>query len=89
MPQGEFIKQVYAVNGTPTDCVHLAVTLRHAQPGVAERFAEDLKASVAQVAESPKEKGGMAPVYGLANTIPVRGAVDDMLTQYMDLLYKV
>ena len=30
-----------------------------------------------------------APVYGLAATILVRGAIDDMLTQYMDLLYRV
>jgi glutamate/tyrosine decarboxylase-like PLP-dependent enzyme len=70
-------------------CVHIALTLRHAQPGVAERFVEDLRAAVDHVKQHPEEKGGMAPIYGLAATIPVRGAIDDMLTAFMDLLYKV
>ena len=37
----------------------------------------------------PVEKGGLAPVYGLAATIPLRGGVGDLLKRYMDLLYKV
>jgi hypothetical protein len=32
--------------------VHLCVTLRHTQPGVAERFLADLRASVADVKEN-------------------------------------
>jgi hypothetical protein len=31
----------------------------------------------------------MAPVYGMAATMPVRSLVGDMLERYMDLLYKV
>ena len=31
----------------------------------------------------------MAPVYGMAGTLPFRGVVADMLRRYMDLLYKV
>ena len=31
----------------------------------------------------------MAPVYGMAATLPLRGVVDDMLKKYIDLLYKV
>lgn len=34
-------------------------------------------------------KGGMAPVYGMAPTIPFRGLVDDMLERYIDMLYSV
>ncbi len=41
------------------------------------------------VAASPSEGGSIAPVYGLAGTIPVRGVVSDVLERYMDLLYKV
>lgn len=83
-------KRGWNLNGLhKPSCVHIAVTLRHTQPGVAERFVEDLRAAVDHVKANPSEKGGMAPVYGLAATIPVRGAIDDMLTQYMDLLYKV
>ena len=37
----------------------------------------------------PEGKGGMAPVYGMAGTLPFRGMVGDILKRYMDLLYKV
>ncbi len=70
-------------------CVHICVTLRHTRNGVADRFIEDLKASVAFVKAHPDEKGEMAPVYGMAATIPFRGLVEDMMEKYIDLLYKV
>jgi glutamate/tyrosine decarboxylase-like PLP-dependent enzyme len=69
--------------------VHLCVTLRHTQPGVAERFLADLGNAVEHVKAHPGEKGGMAPVYGMAATLPFRGMVGDMMKRYMDLLYKV
>ncbi len=70
-------------------CVHIAVTLRHTQQGVAERFLTDLNESVAYVKAHPGEKGGMAPVYGMAATLPVRSIVGDVLERYMDRLYEV
>lgn len=69
--------------------VHLCVTLRHAQPGVAEQFLEHLRDAVEHVKANPGEKGTMAPVYGMAASVPFRGLVSDMLKKYMDLLYKV
>ena len=69
-------------------CVHLCVTLRHTQPGVKERFVEDLKAAVAEVKSAPEADGGMAPVYGMAATLPLRGVVSNILKAYMDVLYK-
>lgn len=69
--------------------LHLCVTLRHTQPGVAGRFIADLQAAVEYVRLNPDVKGGMAPVYGMAATLPLRGVVSDMLKRYMDLLYKV
>jgi glutamate/tyrosine decarboxylase-like PLP-dependent enzyme len=69
-------------------CVHLCVTLRHTQPGVKERFAEDLQAAVADVKNAPEAEGGMAPVYGMAATLPLRGVVSNILKAYMDVLYK-
>lgn len=68
--------------------VHLAVTLRQAQAGVAERFLVDLREVVEQVKKTPQAKGGLAPVYGLAATLPLRGVVSDLLKRYIDLLYK-
>jgi glutamate/tyrosine decarboxylase-like PLP-dependent enzyme len=69
-------------------CVHLCVTLRHTQPGVKERFVEDLQAAVADVKNAPEAEGGMAPVYGMAATLPLRGVVSNILKAYMDVLYK-
>ena len=69
-------------------CVHICVTLRHTQPGVSKRFVDDLKSAVEYVKKNPDEKGSMAPVYGMAAKLPVRGIVGDLLERYMDLLYK-
>lgn len=70
-------------------CVHICVTLRHTQPGVAERFLGDLRSAVEFVRQNPDAEGRMAPVYGMAATLPLRGVVGDMLKRYMDLLYEV
>ena len=68
--------------------VHICTTLRHAEPGVAERFVADLAASVAAVRAAPAAEGGMAPVYGMAATLPDRGAVATMLKSFMDLWFR-
>jgi glutamate/tyrosine decarboxylase-like PLP-dependent enzyme len=70
-------------------CLHLCVTLRHTQPGVAERFIRDLKEAVEYVKDNPQTEGGMAPIYGMAATLPVRSVVEGLLERYIDLLYKV
>ena len=70
-------------------CVHICVTLRHTPPGVADRFLSDLEEAVGHVRVNPEEKGHMAPVYGMAATMPVRELVGDMMTRYIDLLYRV
>ena len=70
-------------------CFHIALTLRHTQPGVAERFIADLKESVAFVKANPGNKGGLAPVYGMAASLPFRGMVSDILKKYLDVIYKL
>jgi glutamate/tyrosine decarboxylase-like PLP-dependent enzyme len=70
-------------------CLHLCVTLRHTQPGVAERFIGDLGDAVDYVRENPQDEGKMAPIYGMAATLPVRSIVEDLLERYIDLLYEV
>lgn len=69
--------------------VHIAVTLRHTQEGVAERFLGDLREAVSHTKAHSDEEGGMAPVYGMANTVPVQGVVTDLLERYLDVLYEV
>ncbi|HEX6275862.1 MAG TPA: aminotransferase class V-fold PLP-dependent enzyme [Polyangiaceae bacterium] len=67
--------------------LHLCVTLRHTEPGVAARFVRDLEASVAEVKTKPASESGLAPVYGLAGSFPVRGAVAELLRRFVDKLY--
>lgn len=80
----------WSLNGLhKPSAVHIALTLRHTVPGVAERFLIDLTAAVAYVKAHPDDKGEMAPVYGLAANLPLRGVVSDLLKRYLDTLYKV
>lgn len=80
----------WSLNGLhKPSCMHIALTLRHTQPGVKERFIADLKAAIEHVKKHPEEKGRMAPVYGMAATMPMRGLVSDMLKKYLDLIFKV
>ena len=83
-------RKKWSLNGLhKPSCGHLCVTLRHTQAGVAEQFLHDLQESVAYVKQHPEEKGTMAPVYGMAATLPLRGVVSDMLKRYLDLMFKV
>jgi sphinganine-1-phosphate aldolase len=83
-------RKKWSLNGLhKPSCMHICVTLRHTQPGVKERFIADLKSAVAHVKSHPEEKGSMAPVYGMASSMPMRGLVSDMLKKYLDLIFKV
>jgi hypothetical protein len=44
---------------------------------------------VAYVRENPTAQGGMAPLYGMANTISDRGVISDTLKRYMDGFYRL
>jgi sphinganine-1-phosphate aldolase len=68
--------------------VHIAVTLRHTLPGVADRFLADLAESVGEVRANPGVSTGMAPVYGMAGSLPA-GVVHQLLAGYLDLLFEV
>lgn len=83
-------KRGWSLNGLhKPPAVHIALTLRHTEAGVAERFVHDLRGAVDYVQTHPGDKGEMAPVYGLAASLPLRGVVSDLLKRYMDVLYKV
>jgi glutamate/tyrosine decarboxylase-like PLP-dependent enzyme len=70
--------------------VHIAVTLRHTKPGVAQRFLTDLQDSVEQARASGGEPTtGAAPMYGMAATFPSRSAVKELITRYIDKIYEV
>jgi len=68
--------------------VHICTTLRHTGAGIAERFVADLRESVAEVGREPASEHGMAPIYGMAATLPDRGAVAAMLKSFVDLWFR-
>jgi len=69
--------------------IHLCPTLRHTEPGVAERFVTDLAAAVETVRGDPDAAGAMAPVYGMASSVDGRATVEDILRTYVDVLFEV
>jgi glutamate/tyrosine decarboxylase-like PLP-dependent enzyme len=86
----QMTQKEWGLNGLhKPSCIHLCVTLRHTQEGVAQQFIDDLSHSIEYVRSNPKQSSGMAPVYGLAATLPVRSIVGDMLKKYLDVLYKI
>ena len=70
--------------------VHICTTLRHARPGVAERFVADLRESVDVVREAgPSVYGAMTPIYAMTAQAATRGLVEELLGRYGDLQFKV
>ncbi len=70
--------------------VHIAVTLRHTRPGVAERFLTDLAEATDEArATGGEARTGSAPMYGMAATFPSRAAVEELMTRYIDRIYEV
>lgn len=82
-------KRGWSLNGLhKPPCVHLCVTLRHAQEGVADRFLADLRACADEVRNTPPTKDGMAPIYGMAGSLPFSGVVSEILVRYLDVIYE-
>ncbi len=79
----------WALNGLQKPAaIHLCATLRHDQPGVVDRWRTDLAAAV-EAARASSSGTGMAPIYGMAGSFPVRGAVSEVMRRYLDKLYEV
>jgi sphinganine-1-phosphate aldolase len=80
----------WSLNGLHSPpAVHLCVTLRHTQAGIAEQFLADLREAVAYVKEHPDAPAGVGPIYGMASVVELRGMVSDLLKMYMDVMYQV
>ncbi len=79
----------WSLNGLQRpSAVHIAITLRHTLPGVAGRFLHDLEASIAEVRANPEMRTGLAPIYGMAASLP-GDVVRELLGAYLDLMFEV
>lgn len=68
--------------------IHIAVTVLHTHPGVAERFIKDIDELSKEILENPpKDAGGSAALYGMAQSIPDRSLVGEMAWCYLDAVY--
>ncbi|XP_050325134.1 sphingosine-1-phosphate lyase isoform X1 [Bactrocera neohumeralis] len=68
--------------------IHICVTDMHTQPGVADKFIADFKASVAEIMKDPGQpvEGKMA-IYGMAQSIPDRSVVGDVTRAFLNSMY--
>ncbi|XP_045465910.1 sphingosine-1-phosphate lyase [Harmonia axyridis] len=68
--------------------VHLAVTHLHTQPGVADKFVNDVENIVRELMKRPEKpvEGGLA-LYGAAQVVPDRSLVGDFINYYIDAMY--
>lgn len=70
------------------NAIHICLTVRHIGKG--QDFVNDFKEAVKLVSEDPSQfHGGMAPVYGIAASIPDRSIVRGFVTGYLDRLLDV
>ncbi|KAK4322607.1 hypothetical protein Pmani_006638 [Petrolisthes manimaculis] len=68
--------------------IHIAVTVLHTQPGVADKFIGDVKEITEEILKNPpKDAGGSAALYGVAQSIPDRSLVNEMAWCYLDNVY--
>lgn len=70
-------------------CLHLAVTVTHTLPGVADRFVRDLGEVTAAIMADPAsaDSSPAAVFYGGAASVPDRSIVSALTGVYLDCLY--
>lgn len=69
-------------------CIHIAVTVPHTKPGVAERFLKDVREIAAELSQLPRCDGeGSAALYGMAQSLPDRSIVAEITCCYLDASY--
>ncbi|KAK7082517.1 Sphingosine-1-phosphate lyase 1 [Halocaridina rubra] len=68
--------------------VHIATTVLHTQPGVADRFISDVREIAEDMLKNPpKDAGASAAMYGMAASVPDRSVVCEMAWVYLDAVY--
>eukprot|EP01132_Coremiostelium_polycephalum_P004100 gene4100-5129_t len=67
------------------DSLHICITAK--MIGMGEEFVKDLKESIQAIkSKDTLPKGGMAPIYGTAHSLPDREMVENVLSDFIDAL---
>ncbi len=83
-------KMGWSLNGLQLPpAVHIALTQRQAQPGIAEKFVQDLAGAAAYVRAHPEMQGSMTPIYGMSGNVDFKGAVQEFIKQLIDMMFDV
>lgn len=70
--------------------IHLCVTLAHTSAGVVDSFLSDLSSVTAELMKDPDVKPtGAAAMYGMAQTIPDRSIIVELVHGFIDTTYQV
>ncbi|KAL3877655.1 hypothetical protein ACJMK2_035330 [Sinanodonta woodiana] len=68
--------------------VHLCVTLLHTKQGVADRFIKEVREITAELMKDKDAKcDGMGAIYGMAQRIPDRSLVHEIVSLFLDASY--
>jgi hypothetical protein len=68
---------------------HICLTIPQTQPGVAERFVEDLKAGVEYARNPPQPTALSGAVYGLAGSISGQATLQEILYAWLDASFEL
>ena len=68
--------------------IHFCVTLPQTAPGVAERFAADLREAVAYAKHPPQETAQSGAMYGLTLNPSGKEMLDELLFAFLDATYE-
>ncbi|XP_078463519.1 sphingosine-1-phosphate lyase 1 [Lampetra planeri] len=68
--------------------IHIAVTLLHTRPGVAEKLLDDITSCVAEIMLTPTAKTtGKGAIYGMAQSIPDRSLITEITHGFLDCMF--
>ena len=67
-------------------CIHITVTSGHTKNNMAQKFIDDIRASIKEVMKKPhREVTGTAAIYGSSQAIPDRSIINDVGMCYLDV----
>lgn len=68
--------------------LHIAVTMLHTKPGIADRFVKDIQNIATKLMKNPGQKAnGKGAIYGMSQQIPDRSIIGEICTAFLDTYY--
>ncbi|KAF2351431.1 Pyridoxal phosphate-dependent decarboxylase [Trinorchestia longiramus] len=68
--------------------IHIALTMAHTKPGIAEKFVKDLREIAEELSKLPRtDDEGSAALYCMAQSLPDRSIVGEITRCYLDISY--